>query len=123
MVGMVSRSDVRKPGDASPLRGLGRRMVDLVCSSCSERLGTVTDEPTEPWFTHWAPTRSVRGDNTGEPFYTVEWGNLPEPTTGVIVHCFDHGHATVDGQRLRDAVDRYRQRGRTVRVVVEAHRD
>ena len=107
MLSMVSHSDVLDPGEASPLRGLGRRVVDVVCSRCGERLAMVTEENPEPWFTRWAPSVSVRRSNAG-----VE----------LVAHCFFHGLAVVDGQSLRDATDRYYQRYRRVRLVVEAHR-
>ena len=82
----------------------------------------VTEENPEPWFTRWAPSVSVRRSNAGEPYYTVEWGTLPEPGVELVAHCFFHGLAVVDGQSLRDATDRYYQRYRRVRLVVEAHR-
>jgi hypothetical protein len=123
LLGAVPKSDILKPPPTSPLAGLHGRMVDIVCGSCGERLGMVTDEPDEPWLTRWIPTFTPRPSTKGEPLWTVQAESLPPEAGSAAVHCFTHGPVEVTGTELRQEVGRYRQGGRRTRLVLNsAHR-
>jgi hypothetical protein len=83
LLGAVPKSAILKPEPPSALADLHRRMIDVVCKSCGERMAMVTDESDEPWLTRWAPTFAARETTEGEPFWAVEVSSLPpaeEPT-------------------------------------------
>ena len=117
-LGGVRKSQILDPQEGSPLFGLHKRMVDCVCR-CGARLAMVTDEPAGPSFTVWYPTVMVRRSNEGEPFWTIQAGDVPADGDQVVLHCFEHGHGSLAGSTISEAVNKYRLRGRTVRLVVE----
>lgn len=80
----------------------------------------VTDEPEGPWLIAWYPTVMVRGSNEGEPFWTIQAGDMPVDDGDIILYYFEHGRGPLDADELLKAVDTYRSRGRTVRVVIKA---
>lgn len=121
MLGGVLKSQILDPKPGSPLHELHKRMVDCVCR-CGTRLAMVTDEPEGPWFTAWYPTVIVRGSNEGEPLWTIQAGHMPGNDGDVILHCFEHGRGSLAADELLKAVDTYRSRGRTVRLVIKAPR-
>jgi len=118
MVGGVRRSQILHP-TGPPLGDLGRPMVNLVCISCGERLGMVTEEVDGPWLTVWSPTIMRRRANApGEPFWTLQAGVLPADDEELFLHCFTHGGTGTTGAVLRAKVKKYRIRGRTERLRV-----
>lgn len=95
----------------------GKRIVDVVCQECGERLAAVHDDADAPTLHQWAPQLNPPRHG-GEKRWSVAAGPLPDDDTAVVLHCFDHGHGIVDGRALRMAVEKYRDRGRRVRVRV-----
>jgi hypothetical protein len=93
-------------------------MVDIVCAACGERVAGITDDPEGPVFTMWVPTSSP-ASLPGEPRWSVVQGTVPEPDEDVVVHCFNDGHLRLEGADLVPLVERYRQRGRTSRCVLQ----
>lgn len=116
MLGGVRKSEILA-GDG-PLADFHRRLVDVVCPECGERLGQVTDEPDGPELTVWAPTVMVRQDRGGEPLWTVAAGPLPldQPDAVVAVYCFGHGPSAVTVADLLHSLARYKSTGRRQRV-------
>jgi len=119
----VSKAEILHPSEGSPLYSTRRRIVDVVCGVCGERLAVVADDPDEPVFACWSPTVLMRHSTEGEPKWMVEFGRLPGAETEVWVHCFMHGDAVVVGESLVQAVAKYRRTGRRGRVPVEALSD
>ena len=117
-LGLVAKSEILNPGPQSPLAAFHRRMVDLVCRSCGERLGMVTDESDGPWVVLWYPTVVPRSSTKGEPGWTPVASPLPVDGPEIGTHCFSHGDGMVSIAALMDQVERYRDRGKTSRFVV-----
>lgn len=118
-LGGVPKTQILRPSAPSPLAGLGRQIVDVVCKGCGSRLGQVTEEPDGPFLTIWRPTNAVRQSNQGEPLWSLEFGALPTELERVTVHCFKHGHGVLTGHRLENAVTTYRRKGRKQRLAVD----
>lgn len=91
------------------------RMIDVVCD-CGERLALVTDGADGPHLTAWAPTVAVRATKTPPKYLAVASGPMPNGTALVTLHCFRHGHRTIEPPDLAHAVMRYRQTGKRQRV-------
>lgn len=121
------------PGKPSPLDGLGRRVVTLVCGARHSRgggagwiVGFVSQHPDgSAWLYVWSPTMLLRQSNAGEPLVTVESGRLPKPasTPTVNVWCPEHELDDVAVARLEAAVAKHERTGKPQRVVIHHRED
>lgn len=85
------------------------RVVDLMCGSCGQGLGIVTEAANGPWLTVWVPDRTTANGSNGSTMWSMAAGPLPfEP---FIVRCLDHGPGSVDAESVRHKVDISRAEG------------
>lgn len=108
LFGAVSKSEV--------LENVDKRIVDVVCATCNERVGAVLEERDGLRLVMWGPWLSGGRDHAGEPLMSVRNGKLPSDDVEILAHCLHGAHLTITGRELRTAVEKYRKRGFRVRA-------